>query len=219
MSAPINLNYSIYYHILKLLAVNDEALYSFSGIFYNLSMYNDPKKKVKAIVSEYFQEYPSTFNFLSIVENISLLNKVVELQTCFELMCELFRCDSEDVGTFISNFKTKLYPEFIQNIIDDLRLRARENINIRNRWLSIKAREEQLRSEYESIMKELDFWIEANTIVEGECTICINELGRSFNLVKCTTQCNQYFHKKCMDQWLTYKDSCPLCVAEWLNST
>ena len=40
------------------------------------------------------------------------------------------------------------------------------------------------------------------------CTICLEEIIKNDLF---TTFCNHIYHKKCIDQWLTKDNSCPLC--------
>lgn len=41
-----------------------------------------------------------------------------------------------------------------------------------------------------------------------ECPICYLPIGKKN---KKQTLCNHYFHKKCLKNWLTIKNSCPYC--------
>jgi hypothetical protein len=51
--------------------------------------------------------------------------------------------------------------------------------------------------------------VEKNEI-KGDCSICLEELVFSENnLIK--LDCNHYFHEKCIEKWITDKNSCPLC--------
>jgi hypothetical protein len=43
------------------------------------------------------------------------------------------------------------------------------------------------------------------------CSICLDNINTSGkNIMK--LQCNHYYHKKCIDMWLTDKDTCPYCI-------
>ena len=44
------------------------------------------------------------------------------------------------------------------------------------------------------------------------CSVCLDEKSDHDNSVyKMITQCNHYFHKKCIDKWLKKNASCPIC--------
>lgn len=40
------------------------------------------------------------------------------------------------------------------------------------------------------------------------CSICLDDTKNSVNY---KTQCNHYFHKKCLDEWLIKSKTCPIC--------
>jgi hypothetical protein len=42
------------------------------------------------------------------------------------------------------------------------------------------------------------------------CSICIDKLVKLVDDIK-TTDCNNKFHKVCLDTWLNYNNSCPYC--------
>lgn len=41
-----------------------------------------------------------------------------------------------------------------------------------------------------------------------ECAICIDRIERGEQQ---SLKCGHYFHKKCIDEWLTQKNECPIC--------
>lgn len=45
-----------------------------------------------------------------------------------------------------------------------------------------------------------------------DCVICFETLGLNKNTKSCH-QCKNSFHKKCLERWLTNKNTCPLCRA------
>lgn len=53
--------------------------------------------------------------------------------------------------------------------------------------------------------------IKKNDIILNEiCFICMDNY-KCLELKRTLPKCNHYFHKKCIDKWLTRKASCPIC--------
>lgn len=46
---------------------------------------------------------------------------------------------------------------------------------------------------------------------ETSYSCCICSLGYRFGIKICQTSCNHVFHQSCLNQWLTVKQTCPLC--------
>lgn len=44
------------------------------------------------------------------------------------------------------------------------------------------------------------------------CPICQDKLMINTNII--TTKCNHMFHAKCLSEWVKYKNTCPVCVAD-----
>ena len=54
--------------------------------------------------------------------------------------------------------------------------------------------------------------------VDGDCSICFEEIKEGEELTKCVITCKNAFHKNCMKLWLeSGHDTCPLCRAEWVE--
>ena len=50
---------------------------------------------------------------------------------------------------------------------------------------------------------------------KGEsCVICFESLEGE-TVIQCLTTCKNFFHKECMDIWLSKNKKCPLCRADW----
>lgn len=45
---------------------------------------------------------------------------------------------------------------------------------------------------------------------DNDCTICRNTI-QDADCVRLLPSCSHYFHLDCIDQWLPYQDTCPLC--------
>ena len=59
----------------------------------------------------------------------------------------------------------------------------------------------------ETIIKnEIKF---SNELNNCECTICLEDFKENEKLYKLT--CNHYYHKGCIDSWLSNNHTCPLC--------
>jgi hypothetical protein len=50
----------------------------------------------------------------------------------------------------------------------------------------------------------------------AECIICFRDLERGAEIEKCST-CRNVFDKGCIDRWLAYNQSCPLCRGRWVK--
>jgi len=51
----------------------------------------------------------------------------------------------------------------------------------------------------------------------GDCPICFEEMKDGEELSQCVTTCKNYFHKACMNLWLSEHSTCALCRADWLE--
>lgn len=47
-------------------------------------------------------------------------------------------------------------------------------------------------------------------ILDGDCTICFEELGSRKNVDKCGA-CSNYIHNECIERWYNTSPTCPLC--------
>lgn len=43
-----------------------------------------------------------------------------------------------------------------------------------------------------------------------ECSICLKELNVKKRIIV-ETKCKHHYHMICLDNWLEYKDNCPMC--------
>ena len=48
-----------------------------------------------------------------------------------------------------------------------------------------------------------------NELYDKECTICLEDFNENELLYELT--CKHYYHKECIDDWLSKKNTCPLC--------
>ena len=44
----------------------------------------------------------------------------------------------------------------------------------------------------------------------NSCCICLNNYNKK-SIVVNIPSCNHIIHKKCLEEWITYKDECPIC--------
>ncbi|WP_151193514.1 RING finger domain-containing protein [Cysteiniphilum sp. JM-1] len=60
----------------------------------------------------------------------------------------------------------------------------------------------------------------SNTTARVNCTICLEDLhadNPTEQKVICETTCKHYFHKPCIDTWLSRSEECPLCKTSFGN--
>jgi hypothetical protein len=56
------------------------------------------------------------------------------------------------------------------------------------------------------------------SMIGNDCPVCFEEMKDGESLVKCITTCKNYFHKECINLWLSSgHNNCPLCRAEWIT--
>jgi len=48
-----------------------------------------------------------------------------------------------------------------------------------------------------------------NNLYQNECTICLENFNE--NEILYELSCKHYYHKDCIDDWLSKKNTCPLC--------
>jgi len=48
-----------------------------------------------------------------------------------------------------------------------------------------------------------------NNLYQNECTICLENFNENEKLYELS--CKHYYHKDCIDDWLSKKNTCPLC--------
>ena len=48
-----------------------------------------------------------------------------------------------------------------------------------------------------------------NNLYQNECTICLENFNE--NEILYELKCKHYYHKTCIDDWLSKKRTCPLC--------
>ncbi|MCJ1451132.1 hypothetical protein MMC28_001467 [Mycoblastus sanguinarius] len=56
--------------------------------------------------------------------------------------------------------------------------------------------------------------------IEGNCSICHEELGSGEELAYCEARCGQNFHEECINTWLSsgeHTQTCPWCRADWIE--
>ena len=46
-----------------------------------------------------------------------------------------------------------------------------------------------------------------------ECSSCLRSLNPNTKIIV-QTKCNHKFHKICLENWLSYKDCCPMCRSD-----
>lgn len=71
---------------------------------------------------------------------------------------------------------------------------------------------------YESVRKLKDTFREIPAIdfyIGTKCSICNLKIAKSHLIIH--LDCNHYYHKKCIDEWLEKKVSCPLCLQTGFN--
>ena len=51
--------------------------------------------------------------------------------------------------------------------------------------------------------------------IGSDCPICFEEMKSGDNLVECVTTCHNYFHRDCMNLWLSENNTCALCRSRW----
>ena len=47
---------------------------------------------------------------------------------------------------------------------------------------------------------------------ESSCAICIDKFERGASVIR--LNCNHTFHHTCLSEWIKYKSTCPMCVAD-----
>lgn len=99
-----------------------------------------------------------------------------------------------------------------------------QDSNNLNQWINYQSLNFQILSPYKLISSISEF----EDINDYDCPICINklfdetklinktELSDDDKLCKLSCNCKYYFHKKCIDDWITVgkKKSCPFCKSE-----
>ncbi|KAK4693174.1 hypothetical protein P7C71_g4176, partial [Lecanoromycetidae sp. Uapishka_2] len=57
--------------------------------------------------------------------------------------------------------------------------------------------------------------------IEGDCSICCEDLTNEEALVWCEAQCGQNYHRECINKWLgtdeQHTKTCPYCRANWIE--
>jgi hypothetical protein len=59
-------------------------------------------------------------------------------------------------------------------------------------------------------MKTRKYHEESNSLLNSNCTICLDDFVEDENLVE-LTQCKHVFHKECINTWFNTKHTCPNC--------
>ena len=50
--------------------------------------------------------------------------------------------------------------------------------------------------------------IDSSTLLNKECSICLESFDTKNTIV---LNCNHYFHRECINEWLLINNSCPIC--------
>jgi hypothetical protein len=54
--------------------------------------------------------------------------------------------------------------------------------------------------------------------IGNDCPVCFEEMKEGESLAQCITTCKNYFHKECINLWLSSgHNNCPLCRAGWIS--
>jgi hypothetical protein len=54
--------------------------------------------------------------------------------------------------------------------------------------------------------------------IGNDCPVCFEEMKEGESLAQCITTCKNYFHKECINLWLSSgHNNCPLCRAGWVT--
>ena len=62
----------------------------------------------------------------------------------------------------------------------------------------------------DSINVNLNILEEDNSLNEEKCSICLNKYQEN-DICRKLNNCQHYFHKNCINEWLLFKGNCPCC--------
>jgi hypothetical protein len=68
---------------------------------------------------------------------------------------------------------------------------------------------DSLHSSHSSPMNIMNQFIKIDNDMEYTCPICLENGNKNDNLVQ--SPCNHVYHHKCMEEWLSCGDFCPVC--------